>query len=92
MASKNDCVIPARMGPVITVAPICLGLVRSKMNLINASKPDLNSGLNLSNCKRERQCYNSKYIVRIRQSKKDYSQGSDLDVANRFHCSVAAQV
>lgn len=54
MASKNDCVIPARTGPVKMVAPTCLGRVRSKMNFVNASRPDLNSGLNSFNYKIQR--------------------------------------
>ena len=49
-ASRNDWVIPASIGPFIMVAPTCLGLVLSNTNLVNASRPDLNSGLNLSNC------------------------------------------
>lgn len=41
--------IRAKIGPVITVAPTCLGLVLSKTNLVIASSPDLNSGLISSN-------------------------------------------
>ena len=52
IASRKDCVIPARTGPVIIVAPTCLGLVLSKTNFVNASRPDLNSGRNSSNCAR----------------------------------------
>lgn len=36
------------------VAPTCLGRVRSKMNFVNASRPDLNSGLNSFNYKIQR--------------------------------------
>lgn len=49
-ASRNDWVRPASIGPFITVAPICFGLVLSNANLVIASRPDLNSGLNLCNC------------------------------------------
>jgi hypothetical protein len=51
MASRNDCVNPARMGPVMVLAPSCFGLVRSSTNLVNASSPDLNSGQKLLNCR-----------------------------------------
>lgn len=51
MASKNDCVRPANMGPVITIEPICFGLALSKMSLVKASSPALNSGRILSICK-----------------------------------------
>lgn len=51
MASKNDCVRPANMGPVITIEPSCFGLVLSKMNFVKASNPALNSGRILSICK-----------------------------------------
>jgi hypothetical protein len=50
MASRNDCVRPASIGPVMTVAPTCLGLVRSNTNFVSASRLALNSGRNLSVC------------------------------------------
>jgi hypothetical protein len=51
MASRNDCVNPARIGPVMVLAPSCLGLVRSNTNFVKASRPDVNSGRNVLNCK-----------------------------------------
>jgi len=53
MASRNDCVNPARMGPVIVLAPSCFGLVRSSTNFVKASRPDLNSGRKLLSCNKE---------------------------------------
>ena len=50
MASRNNCVNPARIGPVIVLAPSCFGLVRSRTNFVKASRPDLNCGRKLLSC------------------------------------------
>lgn len=38
-ASRKDCVTPASTGPVMIVPATCLGLVLSKINLVNSSSP-----------------------------------------------------
>jgi hypothetical protein len=39
IASRKDCVTPASTGPVMIVPATCLGLVLSKINLVNSSSP-----------------------------------------------------
>lgn len=48
-ASRKDWVIRAKIGPVITVLPTCLGLVLSKTNFVKRSRPSINSDLNSFN-------------------------------------------
>ena len=50
IASRNDCVRAASIGPFITMGPSCFGLVRSNINFVRASRSDRNSGRKFSNC------------------------------------------
>ena len=98
MASRNDCVNPARMGPVIVLAPSCFGLVRSSTNLVKASRPDLNSGRKLLSCNKEirKHCININLLYQY-----DYARafimilitpkGKNMHLFNLFLCLFADQ-
>lgn len=62
------------MGPVITVAPTCFGLVLSKTNFVNASNPDLNSGLSLSSCMQNKVLKYTNNIPKRKDSKVSIKQ------------------
>ena len=98
MASRNDCVNPARMGPVIVLAPSCFGLVRSSTNLVKASRPDLNSGRKLLSCNKDirKHCININLLYQY-----DYARtfimilitpkGKNMHLFNLFLCLFADQ-
>ena len=98
MASRNDCVNPARMGPVIVLAPSCFGLVRSSTNFVKASRPDLNSGRKLLSCNKEirKHCININLLDQY-----DYARtfimilitpkGKNMHLFNLFLCLFADQ-
>jgi hypothetical protein len=55
MASRNDCVSAANIGPVRTMDPSCFGLALCRIYFAKASIPERNSGRNSSICtKKER--------------------------------------
>ena len=98
MASRNNCVNPARMGPVIVLAPSCFGLVRSSTNLVKASRPDLNSGRKLLSCNKDirKHCININLLYQY-----DYARafimilitpkGKNMHLFNLFLCLFADQ-
>jgi hypothetical protein len=54
MASRNDCVSAANIGPVRTMDPSCFGLALCRIYFAKASIPERNSGRNSSICTKKR--------------------------------------
>jgi hypothetical protein len=73
MASRNDCVSAANIGPVRTMDPSCFGLALCRIYFAKASIPERNSGRISSICtKKERKEQNktNKYKLHLFHNQK----------------------